>query len=497
MRQVPATRQRVAAYAVILRDDQILLSRLAAAHRRGALDAARRRPRARRGPARRGGPRGARGDRAARGHRRDRARLLLHTSATSGGEGGGSDAHALRIVYDGWVPLDGPEPHVVEVDGSTMEAAWQPVADVARRLGARSVDLVHRGAAPTTGRSSCSGVAAYALVVRDGRPVLLTRNSARGPHPGSWTLPGGGIDHGEQPRAALVPRGARGDAALDVRGRRAARRRSTRTSRAPPRRAATRTSTRVQLVFDATVAADASRASSRSTAPPTRSPGCRWPTSSDGRVPPVRDVVTASALAALRPLVGWPAVSETVFTYAAPALKFGAGRVGRDRPRPRDVRRPPGAAGHRPGRGGDRPPRADRRADPAARHRGGDRTTGRTSSRPTSRSSEAIDFARGRRARSTRSSRSAAAPSIDTAKAVNLLTTNPGELMDYINAPVGKAQAPEHAAAAAGRGPDHDRHRQREHHDLRARRAVAEGEDRDQPPRAASDAGRRRPAAHR
>jgi alcohol dehydrogenase class IV len=32
--------------------------------------------------------------------------------------------------------------------------------------------------------------------------------------------------------------------------------------------------------------------------------------------------------------------------------------------------------------------------------------------------------------------------SIDTAKAVNLLTTNPGELMDYINAPVGKAQSP-------------------------------------------------------
>ena len=32
--------------------------------------------------------------------------------------------------------------------------------------------------------------------------------------------------------------------------------------------------------------------------------------------------------------------------------------------------------------------------------------------------------------------------SIDTAKAVNLLVTNPGELMDYINAPVGKAQAP-------------------------------------------------------
>ena len=32
--------------------------------------------------------------------------------------------------------------------------------------------------------------------------------------------------------------------------------------------------------------------------------------------------------------------------------------------------------------------------------------------------------------------------SIDTAKAVNLLTTNEGELMDYINAPVGKAKPP-------------------------------------------------------
>jgi hydroxyacid-oxoacid transhydrogenase len=33
--------------------------------------------------------------------------------------------------------------------------------------------------------------------------------------------------------------------------------------------------------------------------------------------------------------------------------------------------------------------------------------------------------------------------SIDTAKAVNLLTTNPGELMDYVNPPVGGGSAPE------------------------------------------------------
>lgn len=33
---------------------------------------------------------------------------------------------------------------------------------------------------------------------------------------------------------------------------------------------------------------------------------------------------------------------------------------------------------------------------------------------------------------------------IDTAKAVNLLTTNDGELLDYVNAPVGRARAPRH-----------------------------------------------------
>ncbi|WP_312720988.1 hydroxyacid-oxoacid transhydrogenase [Mobilicoccus sp.] len=34
--------------------------------------------------------------------------------------------------------------------------------------------------------------------------------------------------------------------------------------------------------------------------------------------------------------------------------------------------------------------------------------------------------------------------SIDTAKAVDLLMTNPGDLMDYVNAPVGEGRAPEH-----------------------------------------------------
>jgi 8-oxo-dGTP diphosphatase len=51
-------------------------------------------------------------------------------------------------------------------------------------------------------------VAAYAVLTRaaaDGSvELLLTRISARGHHPGAWTLPGGGVDHGESPRAAVV-----------------------------------------------------------------------------------------------------------------------------------------------------------------------------------------------------------------------------------------------------------------------------------------------------
>ena len=45
-------------------------------------------------------------------------------------------------------------------------------------------------------------VAAYAVLTRDGQ-VLLTQMSARTRIEGRWTLPGGGIEHGEDPRDAL------------------------------------------------------------------------------------------------------------------------------------------------------------------------------------------------------------------------------------------------------------------------------------------------------
>jgi 8-oxo-dGTP diphosphatase len=46
-------------------------------------------------------------------------------------------------------------------------------------------------------------LAAYAIVVADGR-MLLTQLSHRTGWPGGWTLPGGGVDHGEHPRDTVV-----------------------------------------------------------------------------------------------------------------------------------------------------------------------------------------------------------------------------------------------------------------------------------------------------
>jgi ADP-ribose pyrophosphatase YjhB (NUDIX family) len=46
-------------------------------------------------------------------------------------------------------------------------------------------------------------VGAYAVVVADGR-VLLTELAGTTTAPGAWTLPGGGLDHGEAPVDAVV-----------------------------------------------------------------------------------------------------------------------------------------------------------------------------------------------------------------------------------------------------------------------------------------------------
>jgi ADP-ribose pyrophosphatase YjhB (NUDIX family) len=197
--------QRVAAYAVIIRDDHILLSRLAKRltskelwtlpgggleHGEDPRDAV---------------VREVHEETGLDVHIDETAHVYSFHQRNTWRQGRRADAHALRIVYDGWVPVDSPEPHVVEVDGSTMDAAWQPVSGVLD--GSVPVVSLVTDVLAAHQPFRMQRVAAYALAVREtasGLEVLLTRNSARGPHPGDWTLPGGGIDHGEEPRAAVV-----------------------------------------------------------------------------------------------------------------------------------------------------------------------------------------------------------------------------------------------------------------------------------------------------
>ncbi len=195
----------MAAYAVIVRDERILLSRLAARISEselwtlpgGGLDHGE-------------DPRDAvvreikeeTGLDAAVG---EQARVYSAHLPHARRDGRRSDYHALRIVYDAWVPPDAPPPRVLEVDGSTVEAAWHPLADVLDGT-VPTVPMVGQALADWS-PYRMQRVGAYALVLRgdliDG-DALLVRFSAKGFHTGSWSLPGGGLDHGESPATALV-----------------------------------------------------------------------------------------------------------------------------------------------------------------------------------------------------------------------------------------------------------------------------------------------------
>jgi 8-oxo-dGTP diphosphatase len=108
-----------------------------------------------------------------------------------------TDLHSVRMVFEGWVPGDAPPPQVVEVDGSTVDARWHPLAAVL--AGEVPTTPTVRAALVALAPARRQRLAAYALV-RRGESVLLTRVSARGFHTGAWTLPGGGVDHGESPQ---------------------------------------------------------------------------------------------------------------------------------------------------------------------------------------------------------------------------------------------------------------------------------------------------------
>ncbi len=217
----------MAAYAVILRDDAILLARLATRISReelwtlpgGGLDHGE--------DPRDAAIREIAEETGLRAEVSETARVYSAHVPHAWRDGARVDAHALRIVYDGWVPPDAPEPHVVEVAGSTSDAAWVPVDDVlARRVAV--VPMV-RAALEDHCPSRVQRLAAYAVVRRGagdraggpggegcGPEVLLTRHSARSPRPGTWGLPGGGVAHGEDP-ATTVSRELAEECGLDAR----------------------------------------------------------------------------------------------------------------------------------------------------------------------------------------------------------------------------------------------------------------------------------------
>ncbi len=125
----------------------------------------------------------------------------------TGPDGPREDYQSIRLVFDGSVAVDAPEPVVVEVDGTIQDAAWVQLSDVedgsVETVEAVQIGLAaHRTAHPPPRRRQ--RLAAYAVLRREPDEILLTRISRHGHHPGAWTLPGGGVDHGEDPRNALV-----------------------------------------------------------------------------------------------------------------------------------------------------------------------------------------------------------------------------------------------------------------------------------------------------
>lgn len=114
-----------------------------------------------------------------------------------------SPRHAIRLYYDAVLldPLNAI-PVVQEVDGSTVDARWFALekvrAGAVRLSGAAHFAIENLTAVAEVQRSSAYGVAVH----HD--QILLTRLSSRTHRPGAWTLPGGGVDHGEAPIATVV-----------------------------------------------------------------------------------------------------------------------------------------------------------------------------------------------------------------------------------------------------------------------------------------------------
>lgn len=121
--------------------------------------------------------------------------------------------HTDRVVYD--VRVTEGELRA-EVGGTSDLARWVAAGELAglwlMPYVLRSLDLPVRDwpavppARPVRRRRSArvQRFAAYALVTDPAGRVLLTRIAAGYPGAGSWHLPGGGVDFGEEPTAGLL-----------------------------------------------------------------------------------------------------------------------------------------------------------------------------------------------------------------------------------------------------------------------------------------------------
>jgi ADP-ribose pyrophosphatase YjhB (NUDIX family) len=121
--------------------------------------------------------------------------------------------HTDRVLYD--VRVTGGELRH-EVAGSSDRAEWVPAGElpglpllpfVSRVLGLPPIEGVPLPAAeavPDPAATHRQRFAAYALATDPAGRVLLTRIAPGYPGAGSWHLPGGGTDWGEEPHAGLL-----------------------------------------------------------------------------------------------------------------------------------------------------------------------------------------------------------------------------------------------------------------------------------------------------
>ena len=140
--EAPVRRQRLAAYAVVMRGDEVLLTQLSAlttAPGRWTLPGG-------------GIDHGEHPADAVTREGREETGLTIEVGQLLGVDsrhivgtsprGVLEDYHVVRLIYAGTVPADAPAPEVVEVDGTTAAVAWHPL-DAVSSGAVDAVELVH------------------------------------------------------------------------------------------------------------------------------------------------------------------------------------------------------------------------------------------------------------------------------------------------------------------------------------------------------------------